>query len=48
MSKAIAHVVRYGPGEQTWYEQKEFVEKIQHHYMLKELDEEPLRAMIMR
>ena len=45
VSKAIAQVVRCGPAEQTWLEQKDIMNEIKDNFKLKEVDEETLRAL---
>ena len=32
LSKATAHVVRYGPSEQTWYDQQEIVKQFKKYH----------------
>ena len=39
-------MVRYGPGEHTWFGQQHFIEEINGFNRLKWLDEETLRAMV--
>ena len=35
VSKAIAHVDRYGPAERTWLEQQEIINEIKDNYIKK-------------
>ena len=46
VNKAFAQVVRYGPAEQTWFDQQEIINEIKDNCKLQEFDAETLRTML--